>query len=284
MKAELEKIVPGNDKPVLVTYHMSLPYLEFYWHHHPEYELTYKINVSGKRIVGDSYEEFEEGDLVLIGPDLPHTWVTDKKERSSSCDFVVIQFSGWLFNSMVGLPEFENVKRLLQNCRHGLHFKNSAPFKELILSLPNKTGIEKVTDLIHLLNQLSKQKGRKLASADYDITQAKSSEPRINKVCTYVEQNFAKPISINDAASIINISPSAFCKFFKRATGKTFSDYVNDLRLGYACYQLLETDKQISTIARSAGFESITYFNRVFVKKKHTTPRAFRNEAVYATA
>lgn len=281
MKAELEKIVPGNDKPVLVAYPMSLPYLEFYWHHHPEYELTFKINVSGKRIVGDSYEEFEPGDLVLIGPDLPHTWVSDKKVKDKSCDFVVIQFSGSLFNSFTGLPEFDNIKRLLQSCRHGLHFKNSRPFKELILSLPGKTGVEKITGLIDLLNQLSQQKGRKLASAEYDISQAKNSEPRINKVCTYVEQNFAKPITINDAASIINISPSAFCKFFKRATGKTFSDYVNDLRVGYACYQLIETDKQISTIARSAGFESLTYFNRVFARKKHSTPREFRNEAVY---
>lgn len=281
MKAELEKIVPGNDKPVLVAYPMSLPYLEFYWHHHPEYELTFKINVSGKRIVGDSYEEFEPGDLVLIGPDLPHTWVSDKKVKDKSCDFVVIQFSGSLFNSFTGLAEFENIKRLLQSCRHGLHFKNSKPFKDLILSLPAKTGVEKITGLISLLNQLSQQKGRKLASAEYDISQAKNSEPRINKVCTYVEQNFAKPITINDAASIINISPSAFCKFFKRATGKTFSDYVNDLRVGYACYQLLETDKQISTIARSAGFESLTYFNRVFARKKHSTPREFRNEAVY---
>jgi AraC-like DNA-binding protein len=281
MKAELEKIVPGNDKPVLVAYPMSLSYLEFYWHHHPEYELTFKINVSGKRIVGDSYEEFEPGDLVLIGPDLPHTWVSDKKVKDKSCDFVVIQFSGSLFNSFAGLPEFENIKRLLQSCRHGLHFKNSRPFKELILSLPGKTGVEKITGLISLLNQLSQQKGRKLASAEYDISQAKNSEPRINKVCTYVEQNFAKPITINDAASIINISPSAFCKFFKRATGKTFSDYVNDLRVGYACYQLIETDKQISTIARSAGFESLTYFNRVFARKKHSTPREFRNEAVY---
>jgi AraC-like DNA-binding protein len=194
---------------------------------------------------------------------------------------VVIQFSGSLFNSFAGLPEFENIKRLLQSCRHGLHFKNSKPFKELILSLPGKTGVEKITGLISLLNQLSQQKGRKLASAEYDISQAKNSEPRINKVCTYVEQNFAKPITINDAASIINISPSAFCKFFKRATGKTFSDYVNDLRVGYACYQLIETDKQISTIARSAGFESLTYFNRVFARKKHSTPREFRNEAVY---
>lgn len=281
MKAELEKIVPGNDKPVLVAYPMSLPYLEFYWHHHPEYELTFKINISGKRIVGDSYEEFEPGDLVLIGPDLPHTWVSDKKVKDKSCDFVVIQFSGSLFNSFTGLPEFENIKRLLQSCRHGLHFKNSKPFKDLILSLPGKSGVEKITGLISLLNQLSQQKGRKLASAEYDISQAKNSEPRINKVCTYVEQNFAKPITINDAASIINISPSAFCKFFKRATGKTFSDYVNDLRVGYACYQLLETDKQISTIARSAGFESLTYFNRVFARKKHSTPREFRNEAVY---
>lgn len=279
-KAELEKIVPGEGKPILVAYQMNLPYLEFYWHHHPEYELTYKINVSGKRIVGDSYEQFKPGDLVLIGPDLPHTWVTDRKIKNKQpCEFVVIQFSGSLFNSLSGLNDFESIKRLLQNCKHGLAFKNSKPFKETILSLPAKNGVEKITDFLSLLGQLSKQKGRRLSSSEYDISQAKNQEHRINKVCTYLEQNFSKPISISDAAAIVNISPSAFCKFFKRATGKTFSDYLNDIRIGYACYQLIETDRQVSTIARSAGFESITYFNRVFTRKKNSTPRGFRSEA-----
>ena len=279
MKAELEKIVPGNDKPVLVAYQMSLPFLEFYWHHHPEYELTYKVNISGKRIVGDSYQEFFPGDLVLIGPDLPHTWVTDKKIKNKTCDFVVIQFSGSLFNSLSGLNEFDSIRRLLQKCKYGLHFKNSKQFKEVILSLPEKNGVEKITDLIWLLGQLAKQKGMKLASTEFDIAKAKNSEPRINKVCTYVEENFSKSISISDTAAIINISQSAFCKFFKRATGKTFSDYLNDIRIGHACYQLIETDKQISTIARNTGFESISYFNRVFTRKKNSTPREFRKEA-----
>jgi AraC-like DNA-binding protein len=279
MKAELEKIVPGEGKTILVSYQMSLPYLEFYWHHHPEYELTFKMNIGGKRIVGDSYEQFKPGDLVLIGPNLPHTWVTDRKVKHKSCDFVVTQFSNSLFNSMIGLPEFERIKRLLQNSRYGLQFKNSKQLKEKITGLPQKQGVEKLTDLIWLLEQLAKQKGRKLASAEYDITQAKTKEERINKVCNYLEQHFSKPVSIADAADIINISKSAFCKFFKRTTGKTFSDYLNEIRIGYACYQLLETDKPVSSIARSAGFDSVSYFNRVFYKKKKSTPRAFRNEA-----
>lgn len=280
VKAELEKVAPSNGKPVLVSYQMSLPYLEFYWHHHPEYELTYKINVSGKRIVGDSYKEFEPGDLVLIGPDLPHTWVSSKKEKNKLCKFVVIQFSGSLFANLLGLTEFDSIKRLLQNCKYGLHFKNSDAVKEKIISLPGKTGYEKITDLIWILGQLAKQKGTRLASAEYDISQAKSNEQRINQVCTYLEENFSKPITISNAAAIINISQSAFCKFFKRTTGKTFSDYLNDIRIGYACYQLIETDKQISTIARNAGYDSISYFNRVFIKKKNSSPREFRKEAV----
>jgi AraC-like DNA-binding protein len=279
MKAELEKIVPGEGKTILVAYRMNLPYLEYYWHHHPEYELTFKINIKGKRIVGDSYEEFHPGDLVLIGPDLPHTWVTNRKEKNRDCDFVVIQFSNNLFNSFIHLAEFDRIKRLLQNSRQGLHFKNSKPLKEKILLLPEKQGVDKLTDLIWILEQLTKQKGRKLASAEYEITQAIGREQRINKVCNYLEQNFSKPIGIDEAAKIINISKSAFCKFFKRTTGKTFSDYLNEIRIGYACYQLLETDKPVASIARNAGFESISYFNRVFTKKKNSTPREFRNEA-----
>lgn len=279
MKAELEKVAPGINKPVLVAYHMSLPFLEFYWHHHPEFELTYKINVSGKRIIGDSYKEFYPGDLVLIGSDLPHTWVSNKKLTKKACNFVVIQFSSSLFANLSTLNEFESIKRLLQNSKHGLHFKNSAPLKDKILALPNKTDFEKITDLIWILGELAKQKGTKLASSDYDISQAKSNEQRINKVCTYLEENFSKPISVSDAAAIINISQSAFCKFFKRTTGKTFSDYLNDIRIGHACYQLLETDKQISAIGRNVGYDSVSYFNRVFTKKKNSSPKAFRKEA-----
>lgn len=280
MKAELEKVAPGINKPVLVAYHMSLPFLEFYWHHHPEFELTYKINVSGKRIIGDSYKEFHPGDLVLIGSDLPHTWVSNKKVKKRTCNFVVIQFSSSLFANLSTLNEFESIKRLLQNSKQGLHFKNSAPLKDKILSLPNKTDFEKITDLIWILGELAKQKGTKLASSDYDISQAKNNEQRINKVCTYLEENFSKPITVSNAAAIINISQSAFCKFFKRTTGKTFSDYLNDIRIGHACYQLLETDKQISTIARNAGYESVSYFNRVFTKKKNSSPGEFRKEAL----
>ncbi len=280
MKAELEKVAPGINKPVLVAYHMSLPFLEFYWHHHPEFELTYKINVSGKRIIGDSYKEFYPGDLVLIGSDLPHTWVSNKKEKKRNCNFVVIQFSSSLFANLSTLSEFESIKRLLQNSKHGLHFKNSAPLKDKILALPNKTDFEKITDLIWILGELAKQKGTKLASSDYDISQAKNNEQRINKVCTYLEENFSKTITVSNAAAIINISQSAFCKFFKRTTGKTFSDYLNDIRIGHACYQLLETDKQISAIARNAGYDSVSYFNRVFTKKKNSSPREFRKEAL----
>jgi AraC-like DNA-binding protein len=280
MKAELEKIVPGEGKTILVAHQMSFPYLEYYWHHHPEYELTYKINVAGKRIVGDSYEQFTPGDLVLIGPDLPHTWVTDRKIKYKSCDFVLIQFSNSLFQSFGGLAEFDRIKRLLQNSRNGLHFKNSAFLKDKILALPEKQGVEKVTGLLEILEKLSVQKGRRLASTEYDISQATGKEQRINKVCGFMEQNFSKPISIDEAAKIINISKSGFCKFFKRTTGKTFSDYLNEIRIGNACYQLLETDKPVAQIARNAGFESVSYFNRIFHKKKNSTPSAFRNEAI----
>jgi AraC-like DNA-binding protein len=185
-----------------------------------------------------------------------------------------------VFANLSGLNEFESIKRMLQNSKHGLHFKNSTPLKERILGLPGKTGFEKITDLIWILGQLAKQKGTKLASSGYDISQAKNNEDRINKVCTYLEENFSKPISVSDAAAIINISQSAFCKFFKRTTGKTFSDYLNDIRIGHACYQLLETDKQISTIARNTGYDSVSYFNRVFTKKKNSSPREFRKEAL----
>ena len=269
MKALYEdlKARQGNDS--FRAFRLEVPEFEFNWHYHPEYEITLIEKGSGKRLVGDNYDNFEPGDLVMIGKELPHTWASDKMVKGKSLA-VVIQFNEDILHGLLELAEFENLKKLLFNSRRGLYYpqKNILEITGLIKNLPDKKGIEKVTALLQILDKLCYRKARSLASAYFQPVKGGLNEKRITRVCQYIQENSAEKISIEKAAALIHLSKSAFCKFFKRTTGKTFSDYVNEIRIGHACHLLAETDKTIANICYGSGFESLTYFNRVFLKRK----------------
>ena len=281
MKAFYEDIASKKNGQSFVAYHLNVPAFEFKWHYHPEYELTLITNGKGKRLVGDSYENFETGDLVLIGPEMPHTWISNRI-RKNAASAVVIQFSKKFIGSFLLLPEFKSVAKLLSNSSQGLFFssKNYNKIKEQINRLPDCNGAEKIISLLSILHQLQQQRSVKLASSLFMPVKGIENETRINKVCQYVQKNANEEVNLEKAASLIHLSNTAFCKFFKRITGKTFSDYVNDIRIGNACLLLTESDKTIAEIAYKCGFENLTYFNRVFLKKKNTTPGSFRKSMV----
>jgi AraC-like DNA-binding protein len=277
MRASFEDIKSRKGNQSFVAYRRDVPAFEFKWHYHPEYELTLITKGSGKRLVGDSYENFESGDLVLIGSNLPHTWVSDRARKGKS-GAVVIQFSDEFIHSFLQWPEFVGINRLLTDASHGIFFpfRYSKAIIEKVNALPDQRGAGRITALLAILDQLSNQKPVKLASAYFSSVKGRETEKRINKVCQYIQKQAKGPISLDKTAALVHLSNSAFCRFFKRVTGKTFSDYVNDVRIGNACTLLTESDKSIATIAFETGFESLTYFNRIFLKKKNITPRDFR--------
>lgn len=279
MKAVFEDIASKKGNQSFLAYAFSVPAFEFKWHYHPEYELTLITKGSGKRLVGDSYENFETGDLVLLGPDLPHTWSSDQADdRNSSA--VVIQFTHDFVNAFLQLNEFVQVSNLLSASSRGLFFPSALTLFRSIELLPETAGVHKVTALLTILQKLTEQKCMKLSSEYFNPVRGEETENRINRVCQFIQRNAAKDITLEQSADLIHLSKSAFSKFFKRATGKTFSDYVNDIRIGKACHLLTESDKAIHSIAFDTGFESLTYFNRVFLRKKGITPRDFRNNTI----
>lgn len=277
MKAFYENIESKKGSNSFVAYHSVVPYFEFKWHYHPEYEIAMITSGEGKRLVGDSYENFYTGDLVLLGSGLPHTWASEPAGKKN-VSAVVIQFSEAFIGSFLQFDEFSEIRKLLDNASMGLHFPKES-YKDIaqdIENLPYKEGVERVTALIEILRQLALKRPVPLASEFYTPARKKENEVRINKVCGYIQKHSGSNISLERAASLVHMSPSAFCKFFKRVTAKTFSDYVNDIRIGNACRMLTESDNTISEIAFASGFESLTYFNRVFMKKKGLTPGNFR--------
>lgn len=279
MKAVYEDIASKKGNESLLAYSFSVPAFEFKWHYHPEYELTLITKGSGKRLVGDSYENFQTGDLVLLGPDLPHTWASDEI-NAKDVSAIVIQFSESFIDSFIKLSEFTKISSLLAASSRGLFFPDAITMFSDIELLPESSGIEKVTSLLTILQKLTEQKCVTLSSEYFNAVKGEETETRINKVCQFIQRNTSKNITLEQTADLIHLSKSAFSKFFKRATGKTFSDYVNDMRIGNACYLLTDTDKAINEVAFETGFESLTYFNRVFLRKKGITPREFRTETI----
>lgn len=277
MKPLLEDIGKKRGIQSFLAFAINQNRFDFFWHYHPEYELTLIVKGKGRRLIGDNHEYYESGDLVLIGPGLPHTWVSDSSMKGKS-EAVVIQFSVDFIELFTGLDELSAINKLLLYAKQGIAFKGkySAAVKELIKRLPEKRGVEKITGLMHILNELSKLRSVPLASSFYQPLRGLENEKRINKVCQYIQKHAAEPLSIQKAAVLINLSPSAFCKFFKRMTGKTFSYYVNDIRIANVCSQLLASDRQIAEIAYGNGFETLTYFNRIFLKKTNMRPSSYR--------
>jgi AraC-like DNA-binding protein len=282
MKALFEDIESKKGNQAFLAYSFAIPSFVFKWHYHPEYELTLITQGTGKRLVGDSYQNYEAGDLVLLGPDLPHTWVSNPSKKKKQVSAVVIQFSEKFIQSFLHFNEFKEVSSLLASAARGLAF-SSRDLANEVIQLPEKLGVEKVTALFLILQKLAHQKPKKLASDYFRAVRGTENEKRINIICQHVQRHAAEKIALDKVAALVHLSRSAFCKFFKRATGKTLSEYVNDLRIANACELLIESDKPINEIAYQTGFDSLTYFNRLFVKKKKMTPRQFR-EAIKTKA
>jgi AraC-like DNA-binding protein len=272
MKPLFEDIDSKRGANSYVAYRYATAAFPFLWHYHPEYELTLILEGSGERLVGDSHEYFFPGDLVLLGPGLPHTWVS---EMSSAA--VVIQFSERMVAPLLQFPECDRIRQLLARASQGLVFPKSG-LSSTIEKLPATKSVRRITALLEVLQGLAgpRMAARALASPYFQPAAGKKTEGRIGKVFQYIHRHSAETVSLSEMAALINLSESAFCKFFKRTTGKTFSDYLSEIRVGHACHLLSETDDTISEIAYRSGFESLTYFNRVFLRKKGVRPREFR--------
>ncbi|RZJ30323.1 MAG: AraC family transcriptional regulator [Flavobacterium sp.] len=277
MKAAFENVESLKGGQSFVAYWLSVPFFPFKWHYHPEYELTLISKGSGKRIVGDSHEEFSDGDLILIGPNLPHTW-SSEPEKNHTVGAVVIQFTDEFINGFTGYEECIGIKKLLSDSSRGLFFeaKASAHIAKFIRKLPEKKGVARIAYLLKILEELAQIPSMPLSADRYSPNRSRENENRINKICGFLQDHASEDITLDQAAEMLHLSKSAFCKFFKRMMKTSFSDYLNDIRIARACFMLSETDKTVREIAGETGFDSLTYFNRTFLKKKKRTPSAFR--------
>jgi AraC-like DNA-binding protein len=263
----------------------NFSHFTFPWHYHKEFELLYVLKSYGKRYVGDSAEDFTDGDLVLLGSNLPHFWKSAPayydKNNNLRVNAIVVQFPNILSEmDSDKLPEFNNIRELFKRADRGVHF--SKPAVSVIGSglknLPNLEGFERYIEFMKILQIMATTKHyRLLASPATKQIMPTGMDSRLERVLNYLTFNYTSEQNLNDLAQQISMNPSAFCRYFKEATGKTIVEYIHEMRVGYACKLLMERGKTISEIAFECGFNNISNFNRIFKKKIGHTPSNYQN-------
>ncbi|UKM63826.1 AraC family transcriptional regulator [Flavobacteriaceae bacterium GSB9] len=258
------------------------PYFLKIWHYHPELELVVVLKSEGTCFIGDSVEKFGIGDVVLIGENLPHMWQNDedyfKQTSKQTAKAIAIHFKqDYLGPKFFETPEMIHILELFERARFGLKFLNiDHKLISDIQGMLELEGFEKTMAFLNILNALAKHKETKRLSSQGFVNsfQASKSDTQDN-VQAYIFKNFNQEISLDKAAEIANMNPSAFSRFFKRVNKKTFSKYVTEIRIGYACKLLLEKKFNISTICYESGFNNISNFNRQFKLVMNCTPSEY---------
>ena len=275
MKLMHEQIDFPGLSPVKVKVR-EMPYFTYPWHFHDEYEILYVSDGFGTRFIADNIEPFESGDLVLVGSNVPHFWRSDDSYTNSkgrlNVKYIVIQFPGdFLKKEIENYPEYHLIGELLSRSTRGIKFSSefSDQISGKIKKIAKKSGLERILLLQELLQTLAKTADFKLLAGEiYKAELHDFTNDRLAKVMLFLNTNYQWKVELEKVAEIANLHPSAFCRYFKGKTGKSLSEYVNDMRIGYACRLIIDGKMSISQIGFESGFNNLSNFNRTF--KKHT--------------
>ncbi len=261
-----------------------LPCIEQDWHFHKELELIYFIKSTGTRYVGNSIGNFEPGELYLIGNNVPHLfrnhreYYADQME-DEAVNLVVVKFErNFLGNDFLELTEAKKLQLLFQKADRGIKFSQAATYlvHNQILGLVGNQGLSSVVDLLKILDILSVGENYTLLCAEVITnTYNKNEKDRMAKVISYLTENFDNKIELEQVASVASMTPNAFCRYFKKRTHKSFTQYLNEIRLRHACKLLIEGEMQIATVCYHSGFNTLTNFNRQFKALMKSTPTEY---------
>ncbi len=249
-------------------------------HFHPEMELNFIQNGKGmKRTVGESTEEIDDFELVLVGPNVYHGWEMNKCNHS--VQEVTIQFNSDLFSdAFMRKTIMRPISHMFERSVHGILFdkEESQKMAPRLLKANTLEGIDFFMELFSILYDLSKTSGQRLLSASRLPQDNFENSDRIKLIYDYVQENYARKITLSEISGLLNMSNVSFNRFIKKWTNKTFIDYLNDVRIEHASRLLAEQDYSVSEIAYRCGFNNIANFNRIFKKNKGRTPSVYRKD------
>jgi AraC-like DNA-binding protein len=256
--------------------------IPFFWHYHPEFELTLTLNSRGQRYIGDSIEAYDDGDLVLLGPNLPHTWCSAERiDRRRPHIALVMWFTeGWAGSITAALAEMRSVAPMLARAGRGISFSRdaSAAARPIVEAIPGRAPADRLLRLMEVLSLIAADGGyRLIAGPSSDRARVESpDQDRVKRVLDYLHARYRERIAIAELADVAALSQSGFHRLFRRHTRLTVSDYVTELRIGQACALLVNGPQPIAHIADEVGYANLANFNRQFRALKKMTPREFR--------
>lgn len=259
------------------------------WHYHPELELIYCIRGKGTNFVGNAITSIEDGEILLFGTNLPHTRQRDKayyeaheKEKPES---IVVQFrKDFLGETFFNIQEFVHINDLMERALRGLKFHGgtTTAVASKLTVMKNLGRTQSILSLLDILDELARSEEYVFLNSPSYINNAHEKyAQRINAVYEYTVAHFRDPIELADVAQLTNLSVSAFCRYFRKITRKSYFEYLTEIRIGYACKMLSEEKLDIAQIAYKSGFNSISNFNKLFRRLMKSTPKQYqRNSAV----
>jgi AraC-like DNA-binding protein len=280
LKPIIQKL-PLTDNSSFVSRTYRTPNFEVPWHHHIEYELILFTEGSGMSFIGNYIGGFETGDIFFLGKNLPHTFQKRDKELITSA--IVIQFREDCWGKdFFDTEECSPIRDFFAMSAQGLKIsgKSKAMLSTLIKDLEHTTGFQRIISLCNCLNTIASSKDYiKLSTGMLGQLDAKGND-RIDKIFDFTISSFKRSINLEEIAGIANMSVPAFCNYFKKCTKKTYINFLNEVRIGYACRILANTDKTINQICFESGFQSLQNFNKQFHKMKGVTPSDYRKKSV----
>ncbi len=280
MKLAFEQISPDADSSfhILLTPRLSDVFL---WHYHPEYEIVFIDGASGTRHVGDHISRYEGSDLVFIGPNIPHLNF-DYGVRTDHREVVVQLSEHFLGDQFWRAPEFSAIARLFETARGGVSFHGETKRRvgEQLAALADLAPFARLMALFAIFQALATSDEQTLlhgkpVSSPYNLQE----QQRLRRVYGYIEENYPRRINIREMADLVNLTEAAFCRYFKRMTRLTFTQFLNQYRINQA-QKLLLTDYTITEACYATGFDSVSYFNRIFRKVTGENPLQFRKRHV----
>jgi AraC-like DNA-binding protein len=278
MKPHLEHLPASPDSSWSMLNRRLDDAIPFEWHHHPEYELTLTLNSRGQRFIGNHVSRYDHGDLVLIGPNLPHTWASREKIDSTKPHVALVFWfrREWIETIAAGSIELAPIMRLIHHAVTGLAYDVAlgqaltADFEAMFLRTPT----QRLTGLLEVLTRLAESKGQLLSTVVPQEVEGDRS--RIDRILTHLHRHYHELIRVREIAEIAALSESGLHRMFKKHTQVSISDYLIGLRIGEACARLSATSQPIQHIASDIGYASLANFNRQFRRLRGMTPRTYR--------
>lgn len=282
MPAYLEKIRFKNDESFFIgVFQDNLE--KSTWHYHNHYEISFITEGSGKRIVADSMEEFHPGDLVFIGPNLPHVWIADKGSTgptSRTLETVFLQFTSKILpNQLLALPEFKYIKRALDISERGIQITGQTlnEVSEIMLQLPYLNNFERMLHFFRLMDILGKSdQFNFLASEEHLKVHQKPVNKRIAVIHEYLMNHYREEVNLAKLAALVHMAKGSLCRFFKTNIGMTLFEYLNHLKVEFACKLLMDKDLSIQNVCFDSGFNNLSHFNKQFRKATGIPPTEYR--------